>query len=105
MEDRITGGNSKRRVRQRQEQAIVRQELRWQRSPKEQLRFLDEKLGKDVGAVKERTRLLESILATAHKEVDKKIETETKSNEKKTKARLSPKEIKQRRKQHKKANA
>ena len=103
MEERIAGGNSKRRVQQRQEQAIARHAARDKRTSRQQLDSLDEKLGKDAGATKERTRLLQSILDGMHKEVDK-IETESKENEKKTKTRLSPKEIKRRRKQHKKAN-
>lgn len=94
--EKITGGNSKRRVRQRQEQAIVRQISRWARTSRKQLGVLNEKLGKDVGAIKERTRLLQTIL-----DDDKKIESEDK-NEKKTKTRPSPKEIKKRRK-HKNA--
>lgn len=41
----------------RKVQAGVRTELRAKRSPKEQLELLDRRLGKGVGAVKERKRL------------------------------------------------
>ncbi len=95
MEDRITGGNSKRRVRQRQEQANDRQELRWNRTPEEQLEVLNQKLGKDVGAVKERTSLLKSILVEIHKE-EAKI---AKKAKKAKKAKPSPNEVKKHRKQ------
>ena len=105
---RIIGGNSKRRVEQRQEEAVARNELRWKRSPKQQLKRLDEMLGTDLGAVKERTRLLNFLLEKEQEVVDEKIESEVKSNaksnEKTTKTRLSPKEIKKRRKQHKDKN-
>lgn len=103
---KLIGNRNKRRVEQRQEEASARQELRWKRSPKEQLNRLDDLLGKNIGAVKERVRLLHTI----SDEVDQKIETietietiKTPSNTKTTKSRLSPKEIKKLKKQEKKA--
>jgi len=98
---KFIGNRNKKRVEQRQNEAISRQDLRLQRSSKDQLNRLDEMLGKDLGAVKERTRLLESILEKEHEVVDKKIQSDEKANEKKTKARLSPREIKQLKKQQK----
>lgn len=106
---RIIGGNSKRRVEQRQEEAVARHELRWKRSPKQQLDRLDEMFGKDLGAVKERTRLLtlllekeQEILSVVDDQIMKAThELKSKSNEKTTKTRLSPKEIKKRRKKEK----
>lgn len=111
---KLIGNRNKRRVEQRQEEASARQELRWNRSSRDQLNRLDDLLGKNIGAAKERVRLLHTIL----EEVDQKIETKTQkietlktfqstmksaSNEKTTKTRLSPKEIKKLKKQEKKA--
>lgn len=103
MNSKIIGNRNKRRVEQRQEQASARQELRWKRTSKEQLNRLDDLLGKDLGAVKERTRLLESILEKEQEVVvvDEKIQSDEKANVKKTKARLSPKAIKKLKKQQK----
>jgi len=106
MNSKIIGGNNKRRVEQRQEQASARQELRWKRSSKEQLERLDVLLGKDIGAVKERERLFDEIeyaefKASGYKEVDEKTQSDEKANVKKSKARLSPKEIKKLKKQQK----
>lgn len=45
----------------RKVQADVRKEIRAKRSPQEQLELLDRRLGKGVGAVKERLKLLQAI--------------------------------------------
>jgi len=45
----------------RQQQALERQEARKKRSHKDQLAYLDSKFGKDVGAKKEREKLLALI--------------------------------------------
>ena len=49
--------NSVSRKDKRREEALERQEARNQRTNKQQLEWLDEKLGKGQGAVKERKRL------------------------------------------------
>lgn len=45
------------RIQERKAQAQQRQELRGKRTPQEQITVLDNKLGKEIGAVKERKRL------------------------------------------------
>ena len=45
----------------RSDEAEVRQEARNKRTSQQQLKVLDDKLGKGVGAKKERTRLLKLI--------------------------------------------
>jgi len=53
--------NAKWRREQRTEEAVQRQEVRVQRTHKQQLARLDEILGDGVGAVKERARLQKKI--------------------------------------------
>ena len=48
---------------QRQDEADVRQELRDERSPREQLAVLDLKLGAEVGAQKERSKLKREMVS------------------------------------------
>ena len=105
------GKGNKRRVEQRQEEASARQELRWKRTSRQQLNRLDDLLGKNIGAAKERVRLLHAILdETAQKIKTKTEKIETlktfqdamKTNEKTSKRRLSPKELKILKKQEKK---
>jgi len=57
---------------QRQEEAKQRIDLRNQRSPEEQLRLLDNKLGTGKGAKKERARLIEQISSKKNTNVSKK---------------------------------
>jgi len=45
----------------RRKRAIERQKIAADRTPEEQLHILDKRLGKDVGAVRERTFLLAQI--------------------------------------------
>ena len=52
--------NRKRKLIKQQE-AKIRQKVRNKRSPKEQLEVLNKKFGKNVGAKKERERLLNEI--------------------------------------------
>jgi len=49
--------NFPRRKEQRREEAVERQAARMSRTNKQQLELLNRKLGKGVGAVKERNRL------------------------------------------------
>lgn len=49
------------RLEQKQQIATKNREARDKRSPQEQLRILDQRLGKDQGAQKERARLLAMI--------------------------------------------
>lgn len=46
---------------QKQEEATVRQELRNKLTARQQLNLLDKRFGKDVGATKERLRLMELL--------------------------------------------
>jgi hypothetical protein len=48
-------------AQQKQEEATVRQELRNKLTARQQLESLDKTLGKDIGATKERLRLMEKI--------------------------------------------
>lgn len=57
----------------RQEEAKERQKKRDKRSPKEQLNRLDNLLGKEVGAVKERSRL-QAAIELAYKKDNKKTQ-------------------------------
>lgn len=63
----------------KQQEANQRQEKRDKRSAKEQLAHLDSVFGKDIGAKKERNRLLELI----NKKEDKKEEDKPKKKRKK----------------------
>jgi len=54
------------------EEAEERAERRAQRSPRQQLKLLDARLGKDQGAAKERTRLLTIIANERAKKKGKK---------------------------------
>lgn len=48
-------------TQQKQEEATIRQELRNKLTARQQLESLDKTLGKDIGATKERLRLMELI--------------------------------------------
>lgn len=52
------------RKQRRIDGALERQALRAKRSPQEQLRLLDQKLGEGVGAVKERARLQKHLMGS-----------------------------------------
>lgn len=69
----------------KQQEANQRQEKRNKRSPKEQLAHLDSVFGKDIGAKKERNRLLELINKKEEKKQDKKEDKEEKPKKKKKK--------------------
>jgi hypothetical protein len=54
--------NSRKYTRElRREEAEKRQEVRGNRSPQQQLDVLNARLGEDIGAIKERVRLLREI--------------------------------------------
>lgn len=57
----------------RREEALKRQESRDKRSTAEQLKLLDEKLGIDVGAIKERTRLMRISVEANQKTRNKNV--------------------------------
>ncbi len=52
---------SRLRVESRQKEAAAREDARSKRTAKQQLNLLDKRLGKGVGAVKERARLAKEI--------------------------------------------
>jgi len=60
------------RYEQRQEEARDRQKIRDRRTPKEQIDVLDQRLGKDVGAARERLRLLTAIEEAYKKDEQRK---------------------------------
>jgi len=57
----------------RQEEALKRQEERNKRSSEGQLELLDERLGIDIGAIKERTRLMKEGVETNQKTRNKDV--------------------------------
>jgi hypothetical protein len=57
----------------RQEEALKRQEKRNKRSSEGQLELLDERLGIDTGAIKERTRLMKEGVETNQKTRNKDV--------------------------------
>ena len=60
--------NSRKYTRElRREEAEKRQEVRGNRTSRQQLDILDHRLGVDVGAIKERTRLLLDIAGMSQK--------------------------------------
>jgi len=56
----------------RMEEALERQTERGKLTPDQQLKVLDERLGKDLGAVKERIRLMKQAVADNQKTRTKK---------------------------------
>ncbi|KKL80494.1 hypothetical protein LCGC14_2004180 [marine sediment metagenome] len=50
------------RIQEQRDTINVRREARLKRTPEQQLAVLDDQLGKDAGAVKERARLCKQIL-------------------------------------------
>ena len=85
----------KQRKSELKECAEIRREERAQRSPAQQLAILDERLGEEVGAVKERLRLAEEVSRLAsergkRKEIDKRVserESERKSERPRSKSK------------------
>jgi hypothetical protein len=65
--------NGKRRRQQRRELAVKLGEERAERSPAQQLALLDERLGKGVGAKRERARLKRMMSSTAKKKKKKNV--------------------------------
>ena len=70
----------------RHAEALKRQEIRDKRSPKEQLKFLDEKLGIDTGAIKERIRLMKMGVEENQKTRNKNVKN-SKAQRSKSKSR------------------
>lgn len=64
--------NKSRRRDERREQAELRNQERMSRSDAEQIKLLDDRLGVDNGAVRERARLTRSIEAAKAKHKKKK---------------------------------
>tara|TARA_Y100000034_G_scaffold87658_1_gene105118 strand:- start:181 stop:384 length:204 start_codon:yes stop_codon:yes gene_type:complete len=56
----------------KQQEAIERQKIRNKRSPQKQLDILNKKLGKNIGAIKERNRLSNEIQSNKSKNTSKK---------------------------------
>jgi len=70
----------------RRDEAIRRQEERDKRSPEEQLKLLDEKLGIDTGAIKERIRLMKMGVEENQKTRNKNVKnSKTKRSKSKSK--------------------
>ena len=70
----------------RRDEALKRQEERDKRSPEEQLKLLDEKLGIDTGAIKERIRLMKASVETNQKTRNKNVKNpKTKRSKSKSK--------------------
>ena len=72
-------GNKRRRLEQRRQESIDRQAERVSRTNKQQLEKLDERLGKGVGATKERERLQALIDEAESKKRKKKTKSKTKA--------------------------
>ena len=70
----------------RHEEALKRQEVRDKRSPEEQLKLLDEKLGIDTGAIKERVRLMRMGVEENQKTRNKNVKN-SKAKRSKSKSR------------------
>ena len=66
--------HGKARKRQRQAEAIERQAVRESKTPEQQLKVLDSKLGKDIASKKERYRLFKMVeeQSKKHKKKSKK---------------------------------
>jgi len=71
--------NKSRRRQIRKEEATLRNAERLKRSDSEQLTFLDERLGKNLGAARERDRLNKKIEDVHNKSKSKKIRKNKKS--------------------------
>ena len=82
----VSLANKRRRLEARRQEAIDRQAQRETRSHKQQLELLDQRLGKDVGAKRERERL-SSLIEEAEARSKRQKKTKTKSKEKNKKNR------------------